>query len=324
MLSARTAGRLRLDEALQAELQEPSSLLPSRSVENAVKDDTAGVAEFIAARVSSGLSPTATEVVVAAKSSRGFRPVHFLDIEQRVLYSALVDLLAPRVGYPNRSDEAYEDFKRAPLSDSHATHVVHADVVWFFQYIDHRVLESEVVSQTSEAQIASTILDLLGPMMGRAFGLPQNNGASHALADLYIDAVERQLVRYGQSVWRYNDDFAMATAGLSEARRSLEGVLERALRAVGLTPNDEKSVIHTKERYQAWVDRPLDLLGRITDGLSVDLDAWILQPASGYAVEGDVGTGDDRPTVPRTKLRLTQSKSKSDRLLAQSGLLRNG
>jgi hypothetical protein len=218
--------------------------------------------------------------------------VHLLDIEQRVLYRALIDQLSPRISYPDRSDDAYESFKRAPLSVGSATHIVRADVASFYQYVDHSLLESEIVIQTGEAQIAGSIHSLLASVMGRSFGLPQNNGASHALADVYIDAVERQLIRLGQSVWRYNDDFAMPTGGLRQARRALED-LERSLRAVGLTPNDEKSLIHAREAYQIWVERPAQLRAQIGDDLSIDLDAWILQPASGYEdddAEGEAGT----------------------------------
>jgi RNA-directed DNA polymerase len=291
MLTERTVGRLRLATALEAELQEPSSLLPSRSIEAALRDNLESAAAFIAARIADGARSTSTEVVVAAKSSRGFRPVHALDIEQRVLYRALVDLLAPGIDYPDRSDEAYEQFKRAPLSADSATHIVRADVASFYQYVDHRLLESEVVSQTGEAQVAASVLSLVGSVMGRAFGLPQNTGASHSLADVYIDMVERQLLRHGQSVWRYNDDFAMATKGLKQARNSLEE-LERSLRLVGLTPNDEKSMVLGREAYQAWVDRPAELKTQISDGLAVDLDAWILEPASGYDEESDEEEGD--------------------------------
>lgn len=297
MLSRRTAGRLRLQTALEAELEEPSSLLPSRVIERALKENAEEAAAFIDARIVTGPFASA-EVVVAAKSSRGFRPVHALDIEQRVLYRSLVDLLAPQIRYPDRSDEVHERFTRAPLSVGSATHIVRADVASFYQYVDHRLLESEIVSQTGDAQAAASISSLLLSIMGRDFGLPQNNGASHALADTYIDTVERQLIRYGQSVWRYNDDFAMATEDLKHARKALED-LERSLRAVGLTPNDEKSTIHRREAYQAWVDRPSQLRTNISDSLAVDLDAWILQPASDYEEGGkeddeqDVGTDDD-------------------------------
>lgn len=287
----RTVGRLQLEAALANELGEPISLLPSRSIEEALKDDVERAAAFISARISSGISATATEVVVAAKSSRGFRPVHVLDIEQRALYRALVDLLGPRITYPDRSDEAYERFKRGPLSVDGATHVVRADVASFYQYIDHRVLQSEIVSQTGEAEVAGSIIDAVGPIMGRAFGLPQNSGASHALADVYIDKVERQLIRFGESVWRYNDDFAMAASGLRQARRALED-LERSLRAVGLTPNDEKSLIHRREAYEGWVERPLQFRAQMATDLAVDLDAWIiLAPATEYEeeVEAEVG-----------------------------------
>jgi hypothetical protein len=49
-----------------------------------------------------------------------------------------------------------------------------------------------------------------------------------------------------------------------------------------LTPNDEKSLVHTRARYERWVDRPAEVKRQITDNLGVDLDAWILEPPTGY------------------------------------------
>jgi hypothetical protein len=211
LLSDRIAKRLKLLPAIQAELLEPSSLLPSRTIEDSFRGQGEALVGLIEGWIKSGTRPAATEVVAAAKSSRGFRPVHVLDFETRVVLRALVDLLAPDIAYPDRSDEAYEAFKRAPLLDESASHVVRADVASFYQYIDHELLRAEVVRQTGEADASMSIGQLLREVMGRSFGLPQNTGASHALADAYIDNVERQLIRRGHAVWRYNDDFALKT-----------------------------------------------------------------------------------------------------------------
>lgn len=289
--------------AVEAEIAARSSLLPSRVLEVSLRGYEDETAELIRGHHVSGAAVYPAEVVVAAKSSRGFRPVATPSFADRVLLRALVDALEPPLGEPDRSSDAWARFNQIPLEIEGTSHVARADVAAFYQYIDHDLLRRELVGRTGDAELADQITSTLEGILGRRVGLPQSNETSHVLADAYLDVVERKLLRRGHAVWRYNDDFHFAAPDLRTARRGLED-LEIALRSVGLSPNDEKSMILTRENFATWVDAPAQRREEISDELEVELETWILLPSTEYSdpeatevvTEVDVADGPDDET----------------------------
>ena len=149
-----------------------------------------------------------------------------------------------------------------------------ADVAAYYQYIDHERLSRELVRQTGRADLAEALVQLLSAMMGgRGVGVPQNNSASDRLADAYLDVVERQLIRGGRRVWRYNDDFHIGAVDWRSANESLH-ILDRLLAALGLTLNDEKTTPFLRESYEDWITKPEAEWARIVGGLSTDIRSW--------------------------------------------------
>ncbi len=119
-------------------------------------------------------------------------------------------------------------------------YVVEADITAFYQYIDHDFLRHELELHTGRIESIDALVELLAETEGRVFGLPQLLDASDWLSDNYIQAVERELLRRGMAVWRYNDDFRIACRSYIEALDSIER-LEEAARAIGLTVSDHKA-----------------------------------------------------------------------------------
>lgn len=244
-------------------------LLPAHHIEDAlsskaafhgiIADETVpALATFCIGRFSRGHDRYAAEVAVAAKSPKGRRPVHVLSFEQRVLYRALVEQLEEALPEVDRSDDAWLAFQNGPLEDESYRYIVRTDIVGFYQFIDHAVLIDEVVARTGSASAAEEIASFLGSAVGSR-GLPQNMGPSHVLAEYYLDAVERGLLRSGHPVWRFSDDFMLAGASWAAINSGLAELSDR-LRSVGLVINEEKTRFFRQETYREWIDHPLERL----------------------------------------------------------------
>jgi len=195
------------------------------------------------------------EIILVEKATNGLRPVPILPLTQRVLYRGLTNLLKPNLPPLNRSKEAFSTFITAPTSLEGVEFVVVSDVAACYQFVDHSLVEEEIVNQTGEAGVARELSELLIAITGRRFGLPQNHDPSHLLAEQVLDAVHRRLLRAGLRVWRYNDDFRLGAGTWNEAQLALEQ-LERHLQAVGLTLNDEKTTIKNKAGYLKSLQDP--------------------------------------------------------------------
>ena len=115
---------------------------------------------------------------------------------------------------------------------------------------------------------------LLTAITGRRYGLPQQNHPSDVLAEAYIDVLERRLHRANARVWRYSDDFRIATDSWSDALATVD-LLEREVRRIGLTLNDSKTVIRRWYTYEASLKQQYDALaGHLTSAYAKSCPAW--------------------------------------------------
>ena len=217
-----------------------------------------------------GITLDAAEVIPVPKRGESLRPVLALDITSRVLFRALLDALAPMLPVLDRSYEQRDAAQRAPLAIEGTTHVVIGDIAAFYDQIDHGLLQAELVAETGEAEIAETLAETLGAIMGRNFGLPQVYRPSDVLSDVFIDTVERRLIRAELAVSRFADDFWIAAANWRQGNESLE-ILSRELRRLGLFLSDRKSRVLTAETYAEWLSAPERRWAAITDEVDIDL-----------------------------------------------------
>ncbi len=127
------------------------------------------------------------EVVLARKLGRGARPCAILGLKERLLYRAAVSLIEDVTGPSDRSQEAYDAFRQAPVEFEGCRYVLKADIASYYQYVDHERLVDEVVARTGDDLAVSIAVELLGETGGRQFGLPQLSSVSDVLADVYID-----------------------------------------------------------------------------------------------------------------------------------------
>lgn len=294
-----------------------------------------GADEWAYRRCVGEFAPVPGQVVTVRKAGHGVRPVAELSIRDRVLYRALVRRWKTVLPEPDRSSEAYDAFLKAPLGTSIApTYVVSSDVAACYEYVDHGLLIREVLARTGDSAGVEALTSLLAGIMGRSYGLPQQSGSSDVLAEAYLSVVERRLLRQGLKVWRYNDDFRIASNTWSDALNAVDA-LERECRAIGLVLNDLKTVIRKGTTYKRTLGRRAEVLKEISDEVEVDLtdvtpglyDESVLVPEksavavlAAHSVVNEWLVLQEKALAPDAKSSLT--KDESDKRLALTDLLR--
>lgn len=241
--------------ALQVEFHPHSTLLPRRVIDRALAESDSDLSEYYEGAVKSGQHFREVDTLYARKSREGLRPLSLLSMTQRVHLQALVQAIKAYFPTIARGQDEYEAFTSAPLEDANARYIVVTDVTAFYQYVDHDLLAREILRRCGEELVASEIAVALNAFMGRAFGLPQLIESSEWLSEVYIDAVERRMLRQGLRIWRYNDDFRIAVDSWADAAHAIEKLTD-ALRALGLVPNDEKTYVLRRQTYERWAREP--------------------------------------------------------------------
>jgi Reverse transcriptase (RNA-dependent DNA polymerase) len=264
--------RLDLAIAVPAEVRYQPPYLPASSVTPAVAANEEEMIALLRGLYRRGFEVPPGEVLQVPKRRGGVRPVTVIDFPSRVLYRALTALLEPDLLSVDRSFEQKEEVERAPAQHPGVTHVVLSDAAAFYDFVDHGLLEEELVAQTGEAVVAETLSRFLEAVMGRDFGLPQVLHPSDVLSETFIDIVERRLLRLQYPVWRFNDDFYLAGSGWPAANMALEA-LDREIRRLGLTLNENKTLLLRVDHYVEWLDRPEQLWNQTNENVQVDLRA---------------------------------------------------
>lgn len=255
MIDPTTFSRLDLRSALDHELQAPNPLLPPRMDALLLLRRQEEMLAWTTSQVRRGLDVGASpaDVVLARKEWRGLRPLSVLPLTDRVAYRALTTLISDSLPSDLAARGHNADFKRAPLGVEGAAFVLQTDIASYYQYIDHEALASELLAQTGDQLAIEALINLLGGLQGRGVGIPQISASSDVLGDVYVDPVRRQLLRMGFPTFRYADDFRVACTTLGSALSALE-MCDTAVRELGLTLNERKTLTFSREKYESSLD----------------------------------------------------------------------
>src|SRR5690625_540620 len=309
-LSPSAINKLRLRDAAVAEVKAVRNLLPPEPDWSTVRDFAGTIERMARSRLGSGMVVRKPAEVSARKSRHGLRPLPFLGLVERVVYAALTDAVTKEIQLTGRGSEGWLEVSRAPAEygrelspkveessrgvvrfgdlppwNSPVKYVVKSDVVAFYRHVNHKILRNELIIQGSDYELTDHLIEFLGELYGHHVGLPQLHQSSDALSEVYIDAVERNMLRLGYAVWRFNDDFRVAVKGFMEALRALED-LDGSLREIGLTLNEVKTTIPTFATYYLEVmglevsatgsvvprQEVEDVVGDYTDDFTQDAD----------------------------------------------------
>lgn len=263
-------------ETVSAELFSGNRFLPPRWGDIALYSHIEEAASWMQSVQRREIEPDKSDFVMARKSGQGARPLTYMSLRDRLLYRGAAERALRDVFVADRSVDAYEEFLTDPLSVQNTRFILKTDIAAFYQYIDHERLVDEVVAQTGDDLAAGFAVGVLQGATNRRFGLPQMTNPSDKLSDVYIQPVERALIREGMNVFRFADDFRVACSDYDDALTALE-LIERISLNLGLVVNEGKTTTPSRDFYEkslrAVKDAEADLFGSLqTDVVEFDVE----------------------------------------------------
>jgi len=230
-----------------------------------------------------------TEAISYEVPKPGFflRPATYLAVQDRVLYQAILDGIAPGIDrILSPSDVVYafrlnedpksprmfrpgvarwlqfrNDIRRA-YSEEGYEYLIKTDVTAFFESIEHSRLSDQLNSFEVSREAVSMLITLLSCWSPTGRGLPQQCDPSSFLGNSFLDPLDKHIVRSGIRFFRFNDDMCVFGRSLADARRAQQ-FLERELRALGLFIQTKKTVLFRGDEIRQFVDEKQDEIAAI-------------------------------------------------------------
>ena len=163
-------------------------------------------------------------------------------------------------------------------TSSQFSHVVLTDISDFYSRIYHHRLENALRDATDQTSHVNAIMHLLSGWNGtETFGIPVGSAPSRLLAELTISDIDSALLANEVQFIRFNDDYRIFTRNHAEAYRVLAFLADSLFRNHGLTLQQHKTKILTREEFKLKFltippDRELSSLHDKFDSLVAELD----------------------------------------------------
>jgi hypothetical protein len=221
--------------------------------------------------MSSGFEPSGTASLQIPKANLTLRHCINLHPLDRIVYQALIDKLIPLLD-PKLSDCTFSHrlrevdskliFKHAPdqwrafrhavreaIKRDVSNYLVVTDLAQYYENIDFHKLKRHVQTMIGEDKLpehdacVETLFKCLEQWSPyNHCGLPQNIDASSFLGNIFLDYVDRVMLRLGYQYFRYMDDIRIVVPSERRARTALIELVD-VLRSIGLGLNSGKTEI---------------------------------------------------------------------------------
>jgi RNA-directed DNA polymerase len=212
--------------------------------------------------VSAAGYPVTSEVLTMPRRGFGPRPISMTTPTVRTLYRALVGSLSADLPLDSRLQEKWEahnEFGVPVARPLDVTYLVNVDIASCYEYVEHSRLSHELIMKTSKTDEAHAIVSVLSEVTGRSRGLPQLLSASDALADIYLQVIERHMFRLGHRQSRMVDDFKFIADDWGEANQAIEDAAECA-RELGLVLSTEKTNVRRSDTVHKQFEQASEFL----------------------------------------------------------------
>lgn len=272
-----------LESGIDAALA-PSDLLPARPTFQAENDLPARMALQQWLELSRrAYKPTIADFFRSPKAGLTTRPAALLSPQDRLVYEAFAEALAPRMAsvcpphvvWPrDRTPRGnYSEFAEAPCSWD-VEFVVRTDIASYYESIDHAFL-AVVLGRTlgTGGAFGIALEAFLDTVMNSTVGLPQGPAASDVLASAYLTDIDLELEHRGWPVMRYADDLLIGADSFAQARMRLRD-LETLLRERGLLLSNEKTRVIRAKTYIRTLEEPTEKLG-FRRVVQRDVEEWL-------------------------------------------------
>jgi group II intron reverse transcriptase/maturase len=201
--------------------------------------------------------PSPVRRVEISKPSGGTRRLGIPTVQDRFIQQMLLQALTP-IFDPAFSDHSYgfrpgrsaQDAMRA--AQKHAQEgkdwVVDIDITKFFDHVNHDILMGRIGTVIRDKRVLGLIGKYLrrgamveGVVVASEEGTPQGGPLSPLLANIYLDALDKELDQRGHSYCRYADDCNIYVGSQAAAERTLESLQAWIEKHLRLKVNPAKS-----------------------------------------------------------------------------------
>lgn len=202
--------------------------------------------------------PSAAKRREIAKPTGGTRPLSIPNVQDRFVAQLLLGVLQPlfeptfsehSYGFrPGRSAQQAVEAARAYVKDGY-TWVVDMDITQFFDRVNHDLLMHRLGQSVKDKRVMRIVGAFLraGVVMPDGLhvrsdeGTPQGGPLSPLLANIYLDALDRELEKRGLRYVRYADDCNIYVRSAAAAQRVLAGLTQWIARHLRLEVSPTKS-----------------------------------------------------------------------------------
>ena len=193
--------------------------------------------------------PSPVRRVEIPEPSGGTRMLGIPTVQDRFIQQLLLQVMTP-IFEPMFSEHSYgfrpgrsaQDAMRAAQRNAEEgkTWVVDIDITKFFDQVSHDILMGRIAQVIRDKRVLHLIGKYLrrgamveGVVTASVEGTPQGGPLSPLLANIYLDALDKELERRGHSFCRYADDCNIYVGSEAAAERTLESIqgwIEKRLR----------------------------------------------------------------------------------------------